>query len=53
MSKEDWFRHFEEIDAEHPELSDDEKSEMASEAQRDEMADRADLISDERKEGLS
>lgn len=48
MSKENWFAHFERLDAEHPELGDDELSEMASEAQRDEFADRADQINDER-----
>lgn len=48
MSRDNWFEHFERLDAEHPEKSDDELSEMATEAQVDEMADRADQINDER-----
>ena len=49
MSNQEWFRHFEEIDAEFPELSEDEKVTMAEERQIDEMASRADMIRDERK----
>jgi len=52
MSKEDWFRHFERLDAEHPGLSEEELSDMASDAQIDEMADRADMIKDERKHNV-
>jgi len=49
MSKWEWFRHFEEVDAEHPELSEDEKVTMAEERHVDEMAARADQIRDEAK----
>lgn len=49
MSKEQWFQNFERIQAEHPELSDEEASEMASEKQREDFADRADQLKDEAK----
>ncbi len=48
MSSDNWFAHFERLDAEYPDKSDEELSEMASEAQVDEMADRADMLNDER-----
>jgi len=49
MSKADWFRHFEEIDAEHPHLSDEEMCELAQESMIDEMASRADALRDDAK----
>ncbi len=48
MGSDNWFRHFEALLTEHPELDDDKLSEMATEAERDEYADRADQIYDER-----
>lgn len=39
MSKEDWFRRFETLEAENPGLSDDVLCEMAREAQIDERDD--------------
>ena len=50
MSKESWFRKFERLEALHPDLSDDELSDMAHEAMVDEMALRADMLADEAKE---
>lgn len=50
MSKEAWFANFEYLQAEHPDMSDEDLSEMASERLRDQYADRADQINDERKE---
>lgn len=49
MSKEDWFRHFEREAAEHPEMTDEELSDRASERQADEFAARADQAKDEAK----
>jgi hypothetical protein len=48
MSKANWFAHYERLESEHPEKNDEELSEMASEAQVDEMADRADMLNDEK-----
>ena len=48
MSKADWFEKFEYLQAEHPDMTDEELSEMATERQRDEYAERADQINDER-----
>ncbi len=50
MSKEDWFRHYERIEAERPELSEDTLADLACEALADEMADQVDLLYDEAKE---
>lgn len=49
MSKEDWFRNFERLVAEHPELSDEDLSKMASSRQRDAYIELADRLKDERK----
>lgn len=49
MSKEAWFQNFERLEAEYPELSDEDLSELASQRQREEFADRADLLKDEAK----
>lgn len=54
MSKEAWFREFERIEAERPEITDDEVlSDMASEALRDKMADEADHALDRYKDSNS
>ena len=52
MSKEQWFENFERLEAEYPNLSDEDLSEMASERQRQDFAERADRLKDEGKEGL-
>ena len=52
MNKEAWFKHFEQLEAEHPDLSDETLSDMAHEAMVDEMADKADMLKDEAKEKL-
>ena len=49
MSKEAWFREFERLEAEHPERSDDELSDMAWDAAVDRMACQADQLRDEAK----
>lgn len=53
MSKDNWFQHYERLyderEAGEIDVDDEELSEMADEAQRDEMADRADILHDERK----
>jgi hypothetical protein len=51
MSKEEWFREFERLEAEHPNKSDDELSDMAHEAWVDKMATTADRLLDEAKHG--
>ena len=51
MSSDQWFRHFENLTAEHPELSEDELSEMAEQAVRDDLADRVDAAMDAASEG--
>ena len=50
MSKESWFRHYEQLQAEHPDECDDNLSEMARDREIDEMADQADLLVDQAKE---
>lgn len=50
MSKAEWFRNFERLEAEHPDWSQDKLSEAALDAQRDEMADQADMMVDAKKE---
>jgi hypothetical protein len=52
MSKDAWFREFERLEAEHPEKSDDELGDMAHDALVDKLADRADRLHDEAREGL-
>ncbi len=47
MGSDAWFANFERIQAEHPEMGDDEASEAADEALRDQFADRADQLNDE------
>jgi len=49
MSKEAWFRHLEDIDAEHPELTEEEAGDMAQERLADEWAAQADQLKDELK----
>ena len=51
MGSDAWFAHFERLDAEHPELSEDELSELAEQAVRDEYADRVDAAMDAASEG--
>jgi len=55
MSKDAWFQEFERLynerEAGEVDMTDEDLSEMASERLRDQMADKADLIWDERKEG--
>lgn len=51
MSKEAWFRHFERVKAEHPELPDELAAEVALDWLREEMADKADMEWLRRKEG--
>ena len=46
MSKEQWFRHYEALVSEFPEMGDDELSELAEERAKDERADRADYARD-------
>ena len=46
MSSDPWIRHYEAIEAAHPELSDDELSELAEQAVRDDLADRVDAAKD-------
>jgi hypothetical protein len=48
MSKEAWFANFEYLQAEHPDMTDEDLSEMASERLRDQFADRADQLNDEK-----
>ena len=51
MGSDAWFAQFERLDAEYPGLSDDELSEMAEQAVRDDYADRVDAARDELSEG--
>ncbi len=53
MGSDAWFERFERIQAEHPEMSDDEASEAADEKLRDDYADRADQIKDERADRMA
>ena len=46
MSSDLWFAHFERLEAEHPDMDDDQLSEMAEQAVRDELADRVDAAMD-------
>ena len=50
MSKEAWFREFERIQAEYPEMSDEKASEQAFEDLTDKFADAVDRAKDEKKE---
>jgi hypothetical protein len=47
MGSDAWFERFERIQAEHPEMSDEEASEAAEQKLRDDYADRADQLNDE------
>ena len=47
MGSDAWFANFERIQAEHPEMSDEEASEAAEQKLRDDYADRADQLNDE------
>ena len=49
MSKEQWFKHFEDLLAEFPDKDDDELSEKAEVRARDERADLADYAKDNAK----
>ena len=51
MPSDLWFAQFERLDAEHPELSEDQLSELAEQAVRDEYADRVDAAMDAASEG--
>lgn len=51
MSSDIWLKHFEQLEAEHPELDDSRISELAEQAVRDEYADRVDAAMDEASEG--
>lgn len=48
MGSDAWFANFERIQAEHPEMSDEEASEAAEQKLRDDYADRADQLNDEK-----
>jgi hypothetical protein len=48
MGSDLWFANFERIQAEHPEMSDEEASEAAEQKIRDDYADRADQLNDEK-----
>ena len=50
MSKANWFEHYERLEAEHPTWTDDQLSDGALEAQRDQMADRVDQMKDQKME---
>lgn len=43
MSKEDWLRHYERLRNRYPSLPDDVLAEAARDAERDEIAERADM----------
>ncbi len=47
MSKEDWFAHYEEVLADHPEMTEDEAVAMAFDRQRDAYAAAVDHAKDE------
>ena len=51
MPSDLWFAHFERLDAEHPEMDDDQLSELAEQAVRDDLADRVDAAMDAASEG--
>ena len=53
MGSDAWFANFERIQAEHPEMSDEEACEAAEQKQRDDYADRADQLSDERADRMA
>ena len=50
MSKEEWFREYERLEAEHPDKDPEELSEMALEKLIDKVAAQADQLLDEEKE---
>lgn len=49
--KEEWFAHFERLEAEYPDATEDELFDMAEEALIDGMASAADAAHDARKHG--
>lgn len=51
MGKEQWFREFERLEAEHPEKTDEELADMARDATADRLADEVDKAMDEVKYG--
>ena len=51
MSRDQWFEKFERIQAERPELSDEDASELAYQQQREDFGEKADRLKDERKYG--
>lgn len=52
MSKEEWFREFEHLEAEHPEKSDEELADLVHEKMVDRFTTKADMLLDAEKEGL-
>ena len=49
MSREEWFRAFEQLYAEHPDATDDELSDLAHELMVDRLTARAEQLRDEAK----
>ncbi len=49
MNKEEWFEHFERIEAEHPKLSGERVADLAREAQQGRYSTLVDQLMDERK----
>ena len=52
MSKEDWLRHYERLQARYPSLPDDVLADAARDAERDEIAERADMARMKQKENM-
>jgi len=50
MSKDEWFAEYERLEAERPDLTDEELADLAHEALIDRWADRADMLLDAEKE---
>jgi hypothetical protein len=46
MSKEEWFRHYERLEAEHPDATDEELSDLAFESMTDQLSATADALKD-------
>lgn len=53
MASDAWFAHFERLDADHPDMDEDELSEMVEQAVRDDYADRVDAAMDQRMDTAS
>lgn len=51
MSKEQWFENFERVLSENPGISNERASDLVRDQQTDQMADKADLLKDEKKHG--